>query len=489
VLTDDGQHKRKRGGYLNDVRMQYQKMMTSMHKATANACCRGMDIRVNLARPLRMTGSAVSPAFGPFGRRTGACLQRAIRLNDRARIRTAATRLAAGPQGRITVARRIPTPIQLAFATVSLLSLVVGPASVVRAADSAGNSLYGHKTPERIVFLGDSITDGNSYPLLVRQALVEADKPAPVCIDAGIGGDTAAGMLKRLDRDVLSHRPTLVTLSAGINDALHGVAAADYERDVTAIAEWASKSKLRLLIINTTILGEKYADADKRLDRYNEILHDLAQTYKCPLADVNHLMHDARAGGRDVLEDDQVHPNYEGQRLIARAVLDALGDNDLPVPTRMKVELMPGVIRTWTLQPVADHAKPLDEASVAALKPGDGWTEYKLPEPGPAGHWWRDQERQRGFALALEETLGKAKSYRGIATVESKTHRFAYLNPGAALETIWVNGHRVYEHGPAYTGWHAGRERVRFELQAGTNSVVIESGQNFFLSITDDNQW
>lgn len=50
--------------------------------------------------------------------------------------------------------------------------------------------------PQRIVFIGDSITDGHTYPLLVRQALAEAHKPVPVCINAGISGDTAAGMRK-----------------------------------------------------------------------------------------------------------------------------------------------------------------------------------------------------------------------------------------------------------------------------------------------------
>jgi hypothetical protein len=35
-----------------------------------------------------------------------------------------------------------------------------------------------------------------------------------------------------LDRDVLAQRPTLVTLLAGANDAHHGVAAADYGRQV-----------------------------------------------------------------------------------------------------------------------------------------------------------------------------------------------------------------------------------------------------------------
>src|SRR6266581_9333099 len=80
--------------------------------------------------------------------------------------------------------------------------------------------------PLRVVFLGDSITDGNTYPLLIRQALQEAGKPAPVCINAGVGGDTAEAMGNRIERDVLVHKPSVAALSAGITDALQKVPAA-----------------------------------------------------------------------------------------------------------------------------------------------------------------------------------------------------------------------------------------------------------------------
>jgi lysophospholipase L1-like esterase len=362
-------------------------------------------------------------------------------------------------------------------------------AALVRSAESGGTSIDSRKKTDRIVFLGDSITDGDTYPLLLRQALVEADRPEPICVNAGVGGDTAAGMLKRLDRDVLARRPTLVTLSAGINDALHNISETDYQRDVTAIAERMKKAKVRLMILTTTILGDKQADADRLLSRYNQVLHDVAQRYDCPLADVNHVMHDARAAGKDLLEEDGIHPNFEGHRLIARAILDALGDNDVPVPAKMKVELMPGVLRDWKVQLEPDNAVPLDQAAAAAVKLDATWKAYPLPEPGPAPHWWREQERRRGFAVSLEGLLGKARSYRAITTIDSPKHRFAFLNPGAALETIWLNGKRVYAQGPAYAGWHAGRARVRVELQAGANTVLIETGQNFFLSLTDDDNW
>ncbi len=67
----------------------------------------------------------------------------------------------------------------------------------------------------RILCLGDSITEGHTYPLVTAASLQAAGKPVPTFINAGIGGDTAAGMRARLARDVFPRRPSLVLLSAG----------------------------------------------------------------------------------------------------------------------------------------------------------------------------------------------------------------------------------------------------------------------------------
>lgn len=384
----------------------------------------------------------------------------------------------------------------------ALLLLLCLTVPIARA--DASNPDATHRA-QRIVFLGDSITDGNSYPLLIRQALAEAGRPVPVCVNAGIGGDTAAGMLKRLDRDVFPRRPSLVTLSAGINDVLHKVPDADYERDVTAIAERMKSAKVPLVILTTSILGPKHTEADQHLARYNAILRQVAQKYDCPLADVNHLMHDARAAGKELLEDDQVHPNYEGHRLIARAVLDALGDNDVRVPEKLKVELMPGVVRDWKIRPLGAPAggpggadpKPLDDAATAraaksAERGEEGWKPYKLPEDRPAGHWWLEQERQRGFAVSVDKSLGKAKVYLAFAAVpgpDGAAPKRVFLNPGADVRSIWLNGKRLYSRGETYTGWHVGHERLPAQLRPGQNTLLLETGPQFFLSITDDNDW
>ncbi|MBE3069760.1 MAG: hypothetical protein IMZ66_05945, partial [Planctomycetes bacterium] len=168
---------------------------------------------------------------------------------------------------------------------------------------------------QRIVFLGDSITDGFTYPLLVRQALAEAGRPVPALINAGIGGDTADGMLARLDRDVLAHRPTLVSMSVGVNDVLRGVPAEKYQVRVTAIAARLEAAGVPMLLMTTTVLGPAHAEADARLAAYNDALRRLAARYGRRVAEVNRLMARARDAGEDLLEADDVHINFAGYRV------------------------------------------------------------------------------------------------------------------------------------------------------------------------------
>ena len=357
---------------------------------------------------------------------------------------------------------------------------------------------------QRIVFLGDSITDGHTYPLLVQQALRAAGQPVPVVINAGIGGDTAKGISARLERDVLFYKPTLVTLSAGINDALQDVPLAEYSLSITAIADRLRAAKIPLLILTTTIYSAKHAAGEKRADEYNAWLRTFAAVRGLKIAEVNALFTKTRAekGETFIMETDGVHPNWEGQHLIARAVLDALGYPDLAAPRQLKLSVMPGVLPVWRMR-VATEDKPLDAEAVQKIMQDDSaqgqapkgqtptnWKEYSLPETTPQEHPWNEQERQRGFALSLDKIIAPGKSWQGLAALENKSTqpKVMFFNTGAQLQSVWLNGERIYQH-TQWRGWHAGRERIAATLKPGLNAVFIETGAQFFLSVTDDNQW
>jgi hypothetical protein len=151
------------------------------------------------------------------------------------------------------------------------------------------------------------------------------------------------------------------------------------------------------------------------------------------------------------------------------------------------LKLLPGVITRWRIRPLNDKEK-LDAPAVAALTVDDKWKPLVLPQEQEQAHWWYDAERQRGFALSLEHFIAPAKRFVAIATVESAKPRQAILNTGAHLSAVWLNGKPVYRSTRS-TGWHAGKERIPVELPAGKTTVVIETGNAFFLSFTEDDTW
>src|SRR6186713_1272619 len=72
---------------------------------------------------------------------------------------------------------------------------------------------------DTVVFLGDSITAARTYGKLIENyTLLRFPDRKVRFVNAGVGGDTAAGGLKRLDRDVFAHKPTVLVVAYGVND-------------------------------------------------------------------------------------------------------------------------------------------------------------------------------------------------------------------------------------------------------------------------------
>jgi len=346
------------------------------------------------------------------------------------------------------------------------------------------------KVLKRTVFLGDSITDGNTYPMLVRDALGQAGVKIKA-INAGVGGNTAAMMLERLDGDVFSEHPTLVTLFTSANDVGH-VGAPEYEKTVRAIIERVQAQKIPLILLTPEYASPSWGmGVATAFAQYDEVLHRLAQEYGLRVAEVGARMKDDSDAGHNQFAPDG-HPNYTGQRSIARAVLDAMGYADAPVPARVKNVLLPGVIPTWKMRAVAPKEAPLTEATVATLVPDAKWVTKTLPEADPLTgdeNLWLDDCRPQGTAIWVKRDVGgETGRYLGVATLKARTAKKMYFNIGAEIGTIWLNGKKLLVPS-GLRGWHLGRESAIGELQKGDNTIVIETGENFFLSVTEKPFW
>ncbi len=349
----------------------------------------------------------------------------------------------------------------------------------------------------RTAFLGDSITDGNTYPSFVREALMNARLPGMVAINAGIGGDTAKGMRARLERDVLAYKPTLVTLSVGANDSLQGVSPEAYEADVRAIAAKLKQEGVPLILLTPNLMGARLqSKGGAVLTAYEVALRRIAADYGLRVAEVNRRQSADLAGGQPQLTADGVHPNYEGQRMIARATLDAMGYEAVPVPARIHNKPLPGVIGDWKFRVVDPKEGPLTASTVAQVKPDAHWTSYDLPEEealaaDPSGaDTWLDDYRAQGMGVSLNKKVGDGtgSQFLGYAVLKAKRPGPMQFHTGADLRALWLNGKQIY-HAEGFRGWHPGRESVTADLVKGNNVIVIETGAIFFLSATDKSFW
>src|SRR5205823_11476968 len=105
---------------------------------------------------------------------------------------------------------------RLLLAMLSLLALT--PAA--RAED------FAIRDGDTVVFMGDSITAARVYSKIIENyTLLRFPERKVRFINVGQGGDTAAGGLKRLERDVFAHKVTLLTVAFGVNDIGWGVRA------------------------------------------------------------------------------------------------------------------------------------------------------------------------------------------------------------------------------------------------------------------------
>jgi len=186
------------------------------------------------------------------------------------------------------------------------------------------------------VAFGDSITDGYGVKKGFVSILTEQiSKTHPdldlVTINTGMSGYTSRGGLYRLGRDVIDHRPDLVTINFGVNDAFSGISPEQFSdnlRDMVIRIRDAGCG--RILMLSCESIPDDWAE--QQVLPYWEAMKTVAGDMNCVYADVHGKWVRELKGGRsesDLIISGDLHPNEEGHRLIAEAVFEAMSESGL----------------------------------------------------------------------------------------------------------------------------------------------------------------
>jgi isoamyl acetate esterase len=196
------------------------------------------------------------------------------------------------------------------------------------------------KKGERIVVRGDSITElgvrPKGYVTLIKNALAEKHKDLGIeVIGAGISGNKVPDLQRRLDRDVIAKKPTLVVIYIGINDVWHsemnpprGTPKDKFEDGLKEIIGKIKAAGVRVVLCTPTVIGEKKSNKlDSQLDEYADISRKVAKETGSTLCDLRKAFreylekHNADDKERGVLTGDRVHLSDAGNRLVADTIL------------------------------------------------------------------------------------------------------------------------------------------------------------------------
>jgi len=190
------------------------------------------------------------------------------------------------------------------------------------------NAKVGPPQPKqpRVVFLGDSITDGwrlNEY------------FPDRDFVNRGISGQITGEMLGRMKADVIDLRPALMLVLAGTNDVARGVPIRTIQNNLTMIADLAETYKIRPLFASLLPVSDYHIDQNPQYEQskrrppetirqINAWLTEFCRQRNYLYVDYFSQMADRAGLLKSELSDDGLHPNSLGYRIMAPEALAAI---------------------------------------------------------------------------------------------------------------------------------------------------------------------
>ena len=224
-----------------------------------------------------------------------------------------------------------------------------------------------------ICLLGDSITHGGQFhEFLQLYYATRYPNLKLTFINCGIAGDNAEGMIYRLDKDVLIHKPSHVFLMTGMNDVIRTlyfegkasdeiiekrkIALFEYKKNTDVLAEKFEASGISPIYLTPSIY-DQYSKIEKENDlgcndaliECSDHIKSIAYQYDATVVDLNTPMKNIME--RELQNDslftivgkDRVHPETTGHFIMFYEILSTIESPSLVAQISIDLHQKPSV--------------------------------------------------------------------------------------------------------------------------------------------------
>ena len=137
-------------------------------------------------------------------------------------------------------------------------------------------------------------------------------------VNSSVTGETTAGGLRRLAEDLKRHKPAIVVLQLGANDALRGQPVAGMRSNLEQMIRLARRARAEPVLVGMMIPPNYGIDYTRE---FTQMYASLAAQHKVALVP---FLLEGVADNPELFQPDQLHPTAKAQARIAANVWPAL---------------------------------------------------------------------------------------------------------------------------------------------------------------------
>jgi acyl-CoA thioesterase-1 len=169
---------------------------------------------------------------------------------------------------------------------------------------------------DAILVVGDSLSAeyglrrDTGWVKLIADKL-RADAPEYQILNSSISGDTTSGGRARLPAALSTHKPRIVIIELGSNDALRGLSLAATRDNLSSMIETAKTRNADVLLVGMQIppnYGRAYTE------QFERIFSELANQHDAKLVP---FLLEGMATNMELFQADGIHPNEAAQAILA----------------------------------------------------------------------------------------------------------------------------------------------------------------------------